>query len=81
LPYSNSEAITMNRKESITRIKKASKINGFTILDVIPEFPGIKPTEIEAHLKKAYDLGFISVNAKSPACMYPTNKLINFKIS
>lgn len=41
----------MNRKESVTRIKKASKINGFTILDVIPEFPESNQLKLKPTLK------------------------------
>lgn len=66
----------MSRKEIFTRIKNSAKIGGFTILDVIPEFPGTKPSEIEIHLRKAYVLGFITLNAQNPLCMYPTEKLM-----
>lgn len=44
----------MELQEVFKRIQKASKIGGFTILDVIPEFPGVKPSQIEEHLLEAF---------------------------
>lgn len=45
--------------------------------DVMPFFKGVAPTEVEGYLKKAYDLGFITLNANNPLCMYPTQKLMS----
>lgn len=67
----------MNRKEAFLNIKSSSLTGGFTLLDVMPFFKGVAPTEVESYLKKAYDLGFITVNAQNPLCMYPTHKLMN----
>lgn len=66
----------MNRKEAFLTIKAAALTGGFTLLDVIPFFKGVPPSRIEAYLKKAYDLGFITLNAQNPLCMYPTRKLL-----
>ena len=67
----------MNRKEASLKIKAASLTGGFTILDVLPFFKGVAPSDVEAYLKKAYDLGFITLNANNPLCMYPTQKLMS----
>lgn len=69
----------MNRKEAFLKIKSASQANGFTLLDVLPEFKGVAPSVVEGYLKTAYELGFITLNAGNPLCMYPTIKLINLK--
>lgn len=66
----------MNRKEAFLRIQSASKVGGFTLLDVIPEFSGFTPVSVQEYLKKAYDLGFITLNTQNPLCMYPTQKLM-----
>lgn len=67
----------MNRKEAFLNIKASALTGGFTILDVLPFFKGVDPTDVEAYLKKAYDLGFITLNANNPLCMCPTQKLMN----
>lgn len=67
----------MNRKEAFLNIKTSALTSGFTILDVLPFFKGVAPTEVEGYLKKAYDLGFITLNANNPLCMYATQKLID----
>ena len=67
----------MNRKEAFLNIKASSLTGGFTILDVLPFFKVVTPTEVEGYLKEAYDLGFITLNANNPLCMYPTQKLMN----
>jgi hypothetical protein len=67
----------MNRKEAFLKIKASALTGGFTILDVIPFFKGVAPSDAEAYLKKAYDLGFITLNSSNPLCMYPTQKLNN----
>lgn len=69
----------MNRKEAFLNIKAAAQTGGFTKLDVIPFFKGVRPTQMDVYLKAAYDLGFITVNAQNTLCMYPTQKLINLK--
>lgn len=66
----------MNRKEAFLTIKAAALTGGFTLLDVIPFFKGVAPSRIEVYLKKAYELGFITLNAHNPLCMYPTQKLM-----
>jgi hypothetical protein len=67
----------MNRKEAFLNIKASALTGGFTILDVLPLFKGVAPAEVEGYLKKAYDLGFITLNANNPLCMYPTQKLMD----
>lgn len=67
----------MNRKEAFLNIKAASLTGGFTLLDVLPFFKGTTPTDVEGYLKKAYDHGFITLNANNPLCMYPTQKLMS----
>lgn len=69
----------MNRKEAFLRIKGAATDGGFTLLDVMPFFRGVTPSDVERYLKTAYDLGFIAPNAKNPLCIYPTQKLNNLK--
>jgi hypothetical protein len=69
----------MNRKESLLKIKAAARSGGFTKLDVLPEFAGIAPSRVGDYLKKAYELGFITLNAQNPLCMYPTRKLLMLK--
>lgn len=67
----------MNRKEAFLNIKASALTGGFTILDVLPFFKGVTPTDVAGYLKKAYDLGFITLNANNPLCMYPTQKLMS----
>ena len=67
----------MTRKEAFLKIKEVAALGGFTFLDVIPMFKGVHPETVQSYLKKAYDLGFITVNLDRPLCMYPTNKLIS----
>lgn len=67
----------MNRKEAFLRIKGAATDGGFTLLDVMPFFRGVAPSDVQRYLNAAYELGFIMLNAKNPLCMYPTQKLKN----
>lgn len=69
----------MNRKEAFIRIQHASRIGGFTLLDVIPEFSGFTPSSVQEYLQRAFDLGFITLNAQNPLCMYPTQKLMEIR--
>lgn len=69
----------MTRKEAFLKIKAVAVEGGFTILDVIPMFKGYTPEEANAYLKKAYDLGFITLSASNPLCMFPTQALRNLK--
>lgn len=66
----------MELQEVFKRIKKASKPGGFTILDVIPEFPEKSSTQIQEHLLEAVLSGMITLDSKS-LCMYPTQKLMD----
>lgn len=69
----------MNRKEAFLKIKSVAARDGFTKLDVLPMFPGVAPSVVDGYLKKAYELGFITLNAGNFLCMYPTINLINLK--
>lgn len=69
----------MELQEVFKRIQKASKSGGFTILDVIPEFPGVKPSQIEEHLLEAFLSGMITLHEKNKLCMFPTQKLMDVK--
>lgn len=73
------QGYTMNRKEAFLKIKAASRVGGFTVLDVVPEFVGVAPSDVDGYLKKAYELGFITLNAQNPLCMYPTAALLKLK--
>lgn len=66
----------MNRKTAFTSIKNASRLGGFTLLDVLPEFKGVAPSTVEGYLAKAYELGFVTLNPTNPLCFYPTAKLL-----
>ena len=51
----------MNRKEVFLRIKEAATDGGFTILDVMPFFRGVAPSDVERYIETAYNLGFIAL--------------------